>query len=152
MDHALQVLPCLHPTRVVVHAPPQALEACLGGVSGVPGAIGEHATRIATGANSLDARAVWPGCLPHHAEVASPKELVDHLAVVAARLAQAARTPPAHRKRQCASPVYRMGSPWVPPYPLRHTIPKLPLQDSVAMRPASTSCMSACSLLEAVCA
>jgi len=99
MEHALQVSPYLHHATVVVHAPPGALEAYLGWVGGVPEPIGDHATRITTGANSLDALAVWLGCLPHDVEVESPKELADHLALVAARLGKAAQRPPSHRKR-----------------------------------------------------
>jgi predicted DNA-binding transcriptional regulator YafY len=99
MEHALQVSPYLHHATVVVHAPPGALEAYLGWVGGVPKPIGDHATRITTGANSLDALAVWLGCLPHDVEVESPKELADHLALVAARLGKAAQRPPSHRKR-----------------------------------------------------
>jgi len=99
MEHALQVSPYLHHATVVVHAPPGALEAYLGWVGGVPEPIGDHATRITTGANSLDALAVWLGCLPHDVEVESPKELADHLALVAVRLGKAAQRPPSHRKR-----------------------------------------------------
>lgn len=94
MEHALQVSPYLHHAQVVVHAPAKALEPYLGWVNGKPQAIDEGSTRIATGANSLDALAVWLGCLPHDFEVESPKELIDHLALVAARLGKAARKPP----------------------------------------------------------
>ncbi|MGJ7499781.1 helix-turn-helix transcriptional regulator [Variovorax sp. ZT5P49] len=93
MEHALQVSPYLHHAQVVVHASTKALEPYLGWVSGMPQAIDEGSTRIATGANSLDALAVWLGCLPHDFEVESPKELVEHLALVAERLGRATRKP-----------------------------------------------------------
>ncbi|KQW57048.1 helix-turn-helix transcriptional regulator [Variovorax sp. Root411] len=93
MEHALQVSPYLHHAQVVVHAPAKALEPYLGWVNGTPQAIDEGSTRIATGANSLDALAVWLGCLPHDFEIESPKELIDHLGLVAARLRKAARKP-----------------------------------------------------------
>ncbi|NVM87579.1 putative DNA-binding transcriptional regulator YafY [Variovorax sp. SG517] len=103
MEHALKVSPYLHHAQVVVHAPAGALEPYLGWVSGTPQDAGEGATRIATGANSLDALSVWLGCLPYDFEVESPRELVEHLALVASRLARsagkAAGSPPSsHRK------------------------------------------------------
>jgi len=91
MEHALKVSPYLHHASVVVRAPVKALEAHLGWVGGVPEAIDEGATRIATAANSLDALAVWLGCLGHDFNVESPPELVEHLALVAGRLGKAAR-------------------------------------------------------------
>jgi predicted DNA-binding transcriptional regulator YafY len=91
MEHALKISPYLHHASVVVHAPVNALEAHLGWVGGVPEAIGEGSTRIATAANSLDALAVWLGCLGHDFEVESPKELVRHIGLVAGRLGKAAR-------------------------------------------------------------
>ncbi|MET3494312.1 helix-turn-helix transcriptional regulator [Variovorax boronicumulans] len=92
MTQALRVSPFLHHARVVVHAPVQALQAHLGWVGGVPEAIdGGASTRIATGANSLDALAVWLGCLGHDFEIESPAELIEHIAVVAARLGKVAR-------------------------------------------------------------
>ena len=91
MAQALKVSPYLHHARVVVHAPVEALAAHLAWVGGVPEAIGEGATRIATGANSLDALAVWLGCLGHDFDVESPPELVEHLALVAGRLGKASR-------------------------------------------------------------
>lgn len=100
MEHALKVSPFLHHAQVVVHAPASALEPYLGWVSGTPQDTGDGATRIATGANSLDALSVWLGCLPYDFEVESPPELVEHLSLVASRLGKAARKPPgSHRKR-----------------------------------------------------
>ena len=90
MTHALRVSPFLHHARVVVHAPAKALEAHLGWVGGVPEAIDEGTTRIATGANSLDALAVWLGCMGHDFEGESPRELVEHIGLVAGRLGKAA--------------------------------------------------------------
>lgn len=90
MARALRVSPFLHHARVVVRAPAKALEAHLGWVGGVPEAVeGGKATRITTGANSLDALAVWLGCLGHDFEVESPPELLAHIALVAGRLAKA---------------------------------------------------------------
>jgi predicted DNA-binding transcriptional regulator YafY len=91
MQHALAVSPFLHHAGVVVHAPIGALEAHMGWVGGVPQALGRGRTRIETGANSLDALAVWLACLGHDFEIESPKELGGHLALVAARLDKAAR-------------------------------------------------------------
>ncbi|MDR6890476.1 MULTISPECIES: helix-turn-helix transcriptional regulator [Variovorax] len=91
MQHALTVSPFLHHARVVVYAPAKALEPHLGWVGGTPQALDDSRTRIETGANSLDALAVWLACLGHDFEIESPKELVGHLAVVAARLDKAAR-------------------------------------------------------------
>ncbi|WP_280816910.1 YafY family protein [Variovorax sp. TBS-050B] len=91
MQHALAVLPFLHHASVIVHAPAAALEPHLGWVGGATEALGEARTRIRTGANSLDALAVWLACLGHDFEVESPRELTTHLAEVAARLAKAAR-------------------------------------------------------------
>jgi predicted DNA-binding transcriptional regulator YafY len=103
MEHALQVSPYLHHAQVVVRATPETLEAYLGWVSGVPEALGDGATRIATGANSLDALAVWLGCLPYDFEVESPNELADHLALVAARLGKATRRAPTLPSRRSKS-------------------------------------------------
>lgn len=94
MAHALDVSPYLHHASVVVHAPLKAIEAQMGWVGGVPQAIDEGSTRIATGANSLDGLAVWLGCLGHDFEVESPPELVKHLARVAERLGKAAARQP----------------------------------------------------------
>lgn len=91
MAHALDVSPYLHHASVVVHATPQALEAHMRWIGGTPEAVGKGATRIATSANSLDALAVWLGCLEYDFEVESPPELVGHLSRVAARLGEAAR-------------------------------------------------------------
>ena len=97
MEHALKVSPYLHHAQVVVHAPVEALEPYLGWVGGTPQAVGDGSTRIATAANSLDALAVWLGCLPHDFEVESPLELVGHIALVAGRLARAATGKTSHR-------------------------------------------------------
>jgi predicted DNA-binding transcriptional regulator YafY len=91
MQHALAVSPFLHHACVVVHAPAKALEPHLAWVGGRPQALDDSRTRIETGANSLDALAVWLACLGHDFEIESPKELVGHLALVAARLDKAAR-------------------------------------------------------------
>ncbi|WP_198089007.1 YafY family protein [Variovorax sp. E3] len=93
MQQAIHVSPYLHHAKVVVHAPAKALEGYLGWVNGVPEVLGDNATRISTGANSLDALAVWLGCLPHEVQVESPKELVAHLARIAARMDKIARQP-----------------------------------------------------------
>jgi len=90
MQHALAVSPFLHHARVVVHAPIEALEAHVAWVGGMPKAVDDSRTRIETGANSLDALAVWLACLGHEFEIESPRELVAHLALVAARLDKAA--------------------------------------------------------------
>jgi predicted DNA-binding transcriptional regulator YafY len=91
MRRALTVSPFLHHARVVVHAPVEALEAHMAWVGGTPEVVNKRRTRIETGANSLDALAVWLACLGHDFEIESPKELVGHLALVAARLDKAAR-------------------------------------------------------------
>ena len=91
MRHSLTVSPFLHHARVVVHAPIEALEAHMAWVGGMPKAVDDSRTRIETGANSLDALAVWLACLGHEFEIESPRELVAHLALVAARLDKAAR-------------------------------------------------------------
>lgn len=80
MQHALTVSPFLHHARVVVHAPVEALEPHMAWVGGMPEAVDEGRTRIETGANSLDALAVWLACLGHDFEIESPRELVGHLA------------------------------------------------------------------------
>jgi len=91
MRHALQISPFLHHACVLVHAPLPALEGQLSWVGGIPEAVGPDRTRIQTAANSLDALAVWLGCLGHDFEVESPPELGEHLERVAARLARVAR-------------------------------------------------------------
>jgi len=91
MQRALAVSPFLHHARVVVHAPVEALQAHMAWVGGKPEALDKNRTRIETGANSLDALAVWLACLGHDFEIESPKELTGHLALVAARLDKAAR-------------------------------------------------------------
>ncbi|WP_132799875.1 helix-turn-helix transcriptional regulator [Variovorax sp. BK370] len=99
MEHALKVSPYLHHAQIVVHAPIKALEPYLAWVGGTPQAVDEGSTRIATAANSLDALAVWLGCMPHDFEVESPPELVAHLSLVAGRLGKAASraSRPSHR-------------------------------------------------------
>ena len=109
MEQALRVSPYLHHASVVVHAPAKALEAHLGWVGGVPEAIDDGTTRIATAANSLDALAVWLGCLGHDFEVESPPALAEHLALVAGRLGKAAartssRPPTPPRPREPRKP------------------------------------------------
>ena len=91
MQQALRVSPFQHRARVVVHAPIAALEPHMAWVGGVPQAIAEDRTRIETGTNSLDALAIWLGCLGHDFEIESPAELVGHIARVAGRLDKAAR-------------------------------------------------------------
>jgi len=91
MEHALKVSPYLHHARVIVHAPLAALEPHLGWVGGVPEALDAGRTRVVTGASSLDALAVWLGCLGHDIEIESPPELVQHVARVATRLDTIAR-------------------------------------------------------------
>ena len=116
MAQALRVSPYLHHASVVVHAPAKALEAHLGWVGGVPEAIDDGTTRIATAANSLDALAVWLGCLGHDFEVESPPALAEHLALVAGRLGKAAArtsssppTPPRQREpRKPQKPTARL--------------------------------------------
>jgi len=88
MQHALQISPYLHHARVLVHAPVAALDGQLSWVGGVPEAVAPDRTRIQTAANSLDALAVWLGCLGHDFEVESPPELGAHLQRVASRLAR----------------------------------------------------------------
>lgn len=102
MQHALAVSPFLHHARVVVHAPASALEPHLGWVGGAAQAVDAQRTRIETGANSLDALAVWLACLGHDFEIESPPELAGHLAAVAARLASAARRPASPRRAPAA--------------------------------------------------
>ena len=93
MTHALTVSPYLHHACVVVHAPLQALEATLGWVGGKAQAVDAHRTRIETAANSLDALAVWLGCLGHPVDIESPPELAAHAALVAVRLGKMANGP-----------------------------------------------------------
>ena len=57
----------------------------------MPEALDAGRTRVVTGASSLDALAVWLGCLGHAIEIESPPELVQHVARVATRLDTIAR-------------------------------------------------------------
>ncbi|MBY8878560.1 helix-turn-helix transcriptional regulator [Actinacidiphila acidipaludis] len=74
--------------RVVVHASAESVGRFAWSGFGTITALGEDSCELATGFESLDALAMFLGLLGADFEVKEPPELVDHLRVVAARLAR----------------------------------------------------------------
>jgi predicted DNA-binding transcriptional regulator YafY len=81
-----------HQARIRVHASAEAVADRVGTAAGVVTPVDEHTCLLDTGADSLEAMAVWLGMLGVDFDVAEPPELVAHLAALSDRYRRAAQT------------------------------------------------------------